>query len=141
MNFKKETETLLNSLKKIGISRRVIERELDYRPLYIDQLLSKGGNELFLNRLKKYYIEKTTSNGIHGTLELSDTDAQKVIGYLMEKVTKLEAVLSVIEPMVDMVYAKEFGQSVASVGGDRKKAVGEEVQRILHEVQKKFGKR
>lgn len=69
MEFKKETETLLKNLKDLGIDRRQIEKDLDYREFYIDQLLSKGSNKLFLNRLKKYHIEKTTKEPVKETFQ------------------------------------------------------------------------
>jgi hypothetical protein len=53
MNLKKEIESVLNSLKNKGYTRGEIEEELDYADNYIDQVLAKGGNERFLNALKK----------------------------------------------------------------------------------------
>jgi hypothetical protein len=53
MEFKKEIEQVLNDLKTKGYTRDEIEVELDYKANYIDQALSKGGNQKFLNRLKK----------------------------------------------------------------------------------------
>ena len=58
MEVKKNIENLLLLLKEQGIDRRQIEKDLDYRKYYIDQLLSKGGNRKFLNRLEKYNIAK-----------------------------------------------------------------------------------
>lgn len=57
MNYKKEIETLLETLKELGISRGKIEQELDYADNYIDQVLSKGGNRKFWLRLKNYTNE------------------------------------------------------------------------------------
>lgn len=63
MKTKEQIEKLLISLKNKGIDRRSIEKDLDYREFYIDQLLSKGGNVKFLKRLEKYNIERTNENG------------------------------------------------------------------------------
>jgi hypothetical protein len=54
MDYRKEMETLLNYLKKLKHSRRMIEKALGYTPNYLDQALSKGGNEKVLNQLKSY---------------------------------------------------------------------------------------
>lgn len=56
MELKKEIERLLESLKKAGKDRSDIEKELNYSENYIDQTLSKGGNQRFLGALKRYAI-------------------------------------------------------------------------------------
>ena len=58
-NFRKEIEELILQLNSIGIDRRAIEADLDYSEFYLDQILSKGGNEKILKRLQKYHIEKS----------------------------------------------------------------------------------
>lgn len=45
---------LLQELKVLGKDRRTIEKDLNYSPNYIDQALSKGGNERFHSALKRY---------------------------------------------------------------------------------------
>lgn len=55
MNFKKQIERLLKLLKDLGYDRDKIERDLGYRENYIDQNLSRGGNQRFVNNLKNYY--------------------------------------------------------------------------------------
>jgi hypothetical protein len=55
MSIKTDIENLLMELRKYGKDRRTIERELNYSPHYIDQLISKGGNIRFYTALKKYY--------------------------------------------------------------------------------------
>lgn len=52
MNFKKEIEKLLKSLKSKGLGRRAIEEKLKYSPKYIDQALARGGNEDLLHSIK-----------------------------------------------------------------------------------------
>ena len=61
MDFKKEIEKLLFSLKEMGIDRRTIEKDLGYSEKSIDQILSKGGNEKALGNIKRYYIEKSNT--------------------------------------------------------------------------------
>ncbi len=51
MNFKEQILKTTKQLKKIGIDRREAERRLNYGEFYIDQALSKGGNEKLLNSL------------------------------------------------------------------------------------------
>jgi hypothetical protein len=51
-NLKSEIETVLEELGTKGYTRTDIEKELDYSDNYIDQQLSKGGNQRFLNSLK-----------------------------------------------------------------------------------------
>ena len=53
MERKKDIETLLKSLKEKGYTRAEIEAELGYSENYIDQALSKGGNQRFLEALRK----------------------------------------------------------------------------------------
>lgn len=65
MDFKKEIEKLLLKLKNAGIDRRKIELDLHYKAFYIDQIISKGGNKKFYDRLNEYYtkgIEKSNIN-------------------------------------------------------------------------------
>ncbi len=64
MDFKKEIEKLLSDLKKMNIDRRKIEKDLSYKEFYIDQVLSKGGNEKFLNTLQRYHIEKSNKSNM-----------------------------------------------------------------------------
>lgn len=66
MNYKKDIETILNSLKNYGYDRTRIEKEANYSENYIDQQLSKGGNKRFVNSLKQFrdrILQKTTSSG------------------------------------------------------------------------------
>jgi hypothetical protein len=45
---------LLRELRGLGKDRRTVEKDLHYSPNYIDQALSKGGNERFYLALKRY---------------------------------------------------------------------------------------
>lgn len=53
---------LLQELKVLGKDRRTIEKDLNYSPNYIDQALSKGGNERFHAALK-HYLEALAEEG------------------------------------------------------------------------------
>jgi uncharacterized NAD(P)/FAD-binding protein YdhS len=62
MSLKKEIENILNELKQKGYDRGEIEQQLNYSENYIDQQLSKGGNQRFLNALvefNKRVLQKT----------------------------------------------------------------------------------
>jgi hypothetical protein len=54
MDFKQEIELILEKLKIVGIDRSTIEKDLNYSKNYIDQTLSRGGNEKILGALKLY---------------------------------------------------------------------------------------
>ncbi len=54
MKFKDLIKTQLSLLKDMGKSRRQIELDLGYSEHYIDQCLSRGGNESLLNALSNY---------------------------------------------------------------------------------------
>lgn len=52
ITLKQEIENELDDLKSKGYTRDKIEEELGYSENYIDQQLSKGGNNRFLNAIK-----------------------------------------------------------------------------------------
>lgn len=52
--LKELIKTQLDLLKTMGKDRRTIERELGYSEFYIDQVLSKGGNEKIYQALIDY---------------------------------------------------------------------------------------
>jgi len=53
-SIKELIKTQLETLKKMGKDRRTIERELGYSENYLDQILSKGGNDTVLQALIDY---------------------------------------------------------------------------------------
>lgn len=59
MEFKEEIQKLLLDLKTEGIDRREIENQLGYSAFYIDQAISKGGNQKLLNSLKLLYLRRS----------------------------------------------------------------------------------
>jgi hypothetical protein len=62
MDYKKEMSRLLSDLKKKNHSRRKIERYLGYAEKTLDQVLSKGGNESIVNKLREYKSEVEKGN-------------------------------------------------------------------------------
>lgn len=54
MDYKKEIEEVLLSLKEAGFDRATIEEDMGYSENYIDQTLSKGGNRKFLKAMIIY---------------------------------------------------------------------------------------
>lgn len=62
-NIKKQIENILEELKALGFNRRAVEKELNKSENYIDQILSRGGNNKFLNELKRLKKSITESTG------------------------------------------------------------------------------
>lgn len=86
MNVKEEIELILESLKKLGINRRDIEKELNYSENYIDQILSKGGNEKFLGILKLYaekLLPPEPKSMVNEELILYTKDYDKLINQIL----------------------------------------------------------
>lgn len=54
MDYKKEMQNILDELKKKNHSRRKIEQYFGYADRSLDQILSKGGNEIVLSKLREY---------------------------------------------------------------------------------------
>lgn len=54
MEYKKQIEEVLDSLKAAGFDRAQIEEDMGYSENYIDQTLSKGGNKKFLKAMVIY---------------------------------------------------------------------------------------
>lgn len=72
MDYQKEIMKLLNDLKKKNHSRRRIEKNLGYADKYLDQILSRGGNESVYIKLKEY--KSSVDNGHIPNLILSDQE-------------------------------------------------------------------
>lgn len=70
MDYKKQIEEVLESLKMAGFDRGKIESDMEYSVNYIDQVLAKGGNKKFLKAMIIYRMamlqnpisENNTSN-------------------------------------------------------------------------------
>lgn len=81
MNFKENIINTLKELEKFKLDRREIEKILNYSDKYIDQQLSKGGNEKLFNSLKqlleKYELQKATTEDTQPPVDQSDL--QKLI--------------------------------------------------------------
>lgn len=74
MELKREIESLLLVLENKNIDRATIEKDLGYSENYIDQALSRGGNNRFLRSLKQYMLQKTTT-----TPKVNDSDPDKIL--------------------------------------------------------------
>lgn len=77
MDFKKDILDILNNLKSIGIDRRTIEQELDYKTYYIDQIVSKGGNKLAVKKLQDYYLKKRAEFGKRNSVISFSSDTER----------------------------------------------------------------
>jgi predicted nuclease with TOPRIM domain len=64
MNYKELIKTQLFLLKSMGKSRREIEKDLGYAEKYIDQALSRGGNENLFNALVIYKDNLTDQQNV-----------------------------------------------------------------------------
>lgn len=73
MDFKKEIEKVLDSLKEAGFDRGKIEEDMGYSVNYIDQTLSKGGNKKFLKAMLIYKMAML-QNPISNLLPIDDKE-------------------------------------------------------------------
>jgi hypothetical protein len=74
MDYKKEMSKLLNDLKQKNHSRRKIEEYLGYAPKTLDQILSKGGNESIVIKLRAY--KSDVDKGIIKNFTLEDEEVK-----------------------------------------------------------------
>ena len=110
MNIKETIVLLLQNLKKLGFDRRAIEKELGYTEKSIDQILSKGGNEKFLNNLQRFYIEKSNKSKIDNSTK-------------DEKIAALMAAIKII--------TLELVQLKSKVTGESQTAISLELERLM----------
>ena len=64
IDFKAEIKKVLSELKFLGYDRRIIEKGLGVREFYVDQVLSKGGNKIFLESITRYLEAKRAEAGL-----------------------------------------------------------------------------
>lgn len=89
MDYKQLIKTQLDLLKNMGFGRRRLERELEYGDKYIDQALSRGGNEALLNALvafKNRIEDGEEANNHNNNLELNDDP----VAYSREEIIELQ---------------------------------------------------
>lgn len=86
MDFKQESERLLELLRIEGVDRRKIEKDLGYSENYIDQVLSKGSNKKFVTTLSTYYNNKK----FEPPKEITPDD-RAIIQVLLLEVAKLKS--------------------------------------------------
>jgi transcriptional regulator with XRE-family HTH domain len=106
MELNQTIELLLNALKEKGIDRADIEKELGYSPNYIDQVLSRGGNQRFLTSLQKYAIGLSIKTKAGGSLSQEEIGA-----YILRNA----AYLSVLMDSICEIHSHLSGRPVASV--------------------------
>lgn len=87
-SIRKQIEKILDDLKSAGYSRRDIEKELTKSENYIDQILSKGGNNKFLNELKRF--KKSLQND-KSSINRIVAENKVLIDLLIMEVIKLRA--------------------------------------------------
>lgn len=103
MDYKKEMTKILDDLKKRNHSRRRIEEYLGYAPKTLDQLLSKGGNESILIKLREYKAQVDKGN------------IQNLPGHELYKDKKYAADRALIDVMlleIAKLKSKVYGVSV-----------------------------
>lgn len=127
MDFKENTKKLLNDLKKIGLSRRQIEREMGYDEKYIDQVLSRGGNEKFLNALNTYVVAKNNLS----VNKKSPIQVSEIEGKTLEAIARIEARQIVHESYLAEIFSKVSGLPATKILKDMQRAGNEEVHRLL----------
>jgi|GEM_PF-4597994 hypothetical protein len=135
MEVKKNIENLLLLLKEQGIDRRQIEKDLDYRKYYIDQLLSKGGNRKFLNRLEKYNIAKR--NDVDKKIPaITDINfiGGKTMSSLIEQIITLQASVNVLVPTVSNILELQKAKGFALIFGELNQAIEDEKKRLLRNI-------
>jgi hypothetical protein len=117
MKYKEEILKALEDLKEFNLARRQIEKELKYSDKYIDQQLSKGGNEKLLNGLKqlleKKRLHKPTSVGsernLHSPSETASEGPDTSKGFI-EKQANIDALIEVVTIQSKSIH--ELSESV-----------------------------
>lgn len=112
MDYKEETLKLLEDLKILGFDRRTIEKEMKYNDGYLDQAISRGGNNKLLVRLKQFHLDKSKSND--AILEKM-SESGKEIGELKVKYLALLSKLNVLIPAFADLSAKFQGKEFSQV--------------------------
>lgn len=134
MEIKERIEKILFSLKKQGIDRRTIEREMDYKQNYIDQVISKGGNEKFLKRLEKYHISKSNIEKEIGPTHIAKrVYAGDEIVKLKNEVLMLHAQMTVLMATVASRISQMRDKEFSVILGEIQQAMQMEYERIYKE--------
>jgi hypothetical protein len=136
MNRKKQILDLLDLLKSAGISRSKIEEELHYSENYIDQLLTKGGNDRFYQALKRYkeaVFESIAKDNID-VKDITPSEGLYQSKYIKQLEKENQYLQKIVETNLMLVLATVRTISV------RQRAVGEVVLHSLEKIEKKSTK-
>lgn len=139
MDYKEPIENLLISLKKYDYDRRRIEQELGYGENYIDQAISRGGNrKLFhsLELLQKTILQKTSDKNIKFTAPID-----KLIGEISEQLAANTAILNVLRPIVEELYASHRNEALLQIRIELNNLIRGEGEKILDLIQRKWDKK
>lgn len=121
MIIKERIEKLLNDLKKLGLDRRTIEREMGYDENYLDQVLSRGGNKRFLATLERYALAKSNKNN-------GNPPTKK------EEITALRAAVKVLTLEVVQLKHQVTKESATKISLEIEKMMKEEAAQLLNGV-------
>ncbi|RYY50461.1 MAG: S24 family peptidase [Chitinophagaceae bacterium] len=111
MEFKEITIKLLEQLKTLGWSRRRIEEELGYSDKYIDQALSKGGNERLATSLKQLYERL---RGLQKTI-LEDNIVSEPESYLVTRRDLKNKSSEYLVPFVDVSAQAGYSKAYSNI--------------------------
>lgn len=123
--------------KRIVLNKDEFAKALNYSRSHLHRLMS--GQDDVSNELvsKAMEIVNGTKNVVFDVIKVGQADVGKEIGKLKEREIYLSASVTVLEQMVDELVSRQTGQPIALVSGQRKQAVGMEVDRLFAEERKK----
>lgn len=134
MEHKKNIETLLESLKSKGYSRRTIEKTLGYSENYLDQQLVKGGNKRLLNALKDLdsrTLEKAIPIVQEPISELiqSRRSLEKTLEHLSEDKIKSTAIIERLVTLLENNLAVKPDMSLFPTPGGKSTETGTKTEK------------
>jgi hypothetical protein len=132
-NFKGEIQKLLFELKQAGIDRRQIEKDLNYEEFYIDQIVSKGGNQRFFKALTHYAGNKLSKSA--DRVDITE-DANLLIQEMYQDLIRLKAEARVHGMWVAELAARLKKSSVSTEAGLLRDNVDKEVNRLFSKLKK-----
>lgn len=135
MEFKEEILDLLFRLKRAGITRRKIEKDLNYKEFYIDQEASKGDNKRFVSALRKYANQVLSKQTEDVTTIV--VDANVIIQEMSQDLIRLKAAEKVQGIWIAELSARLKKTSVASEAALLQRSVDEEVGKLFLKLKKK----
>ncbi len=116
MDFKKQLLEIIENLKNIGFSRRDIEAEVGYKNKYLDQILSKGGNDKVIKRLNDFYKEKMNER-------TSKVDLNQALSEMLARIQRLEDIVSVLKDDDVYLVSKIDGKKISVASADLEAAI------------------